>query len=89
MKSEREVAQSCPTLIDPMDCSLPGSSIHGIFQARVLEWGVLELGLKRQPAIAVQTLNFREIHPGNLNFGVLCIETIAEVLRKNIEEKWR
>ena len=38
VKSEREVAQSCPTLSDPMDCSLPGSSIHGIFQARVLEW---------------------------------------------------
>ena len=37
MKSEREVAQSCPNLCDPMDCSLPGSSIHGIFQARVLE----------------------------------------------------
>ena len=40
-KSEREVAQSCPTLSDPMDYSLPGSSIHGIFQARVLEWGVI------------------------------------------------
>ena len=39
VKSESEVAQSCPTLGDPMDCSLPGSSIHGIFQARVLEWG--------------------------------------------------
>ena len=39
VKSESEVAQSCPTLSDPMDCSLPGSSIHGIFQARVLEWG--------------------------------------------------
>ena len=38
VKSEREVAQSCPTLSDPMDYSLPGSSIHGIFQARVLEW---------------------------------------------------
>ena len=38
VKSESEVAQSCPTLRDPMDCSLPGSSIHGIFQARVLEW---------------------------------------------------
>ena len=38
MKSESEVAQSCPTLRDPMDCSLPGSSVHGIFQARVLEW---------------------------------------------------
>ena len=39
VKSESEVAQSCPTLSDPMDCSLPGSSVHGIFQARVLEWG--------------------------------------------------
>ena len=39
VKSEREVAQSCPTCSDPMDCSPPGSSVHGIFQARVLEWG--------------------------------------------------
>ena len=38
VKSKSEVTQSCPTLSDPMDCSLPGSSIHGIFQARVLEW---------------------------------------------------
>ena len=38
VKSEIEVAQSCPTLSDPMDCSLPGSSVHGIFQAGVLEW---------------------------------------------------
>ena len=41
VKSESEVAQSCPTLSDPTDCSLPGSSIHGIFQARVLEWGAI------------------------------------------------
>ena len=41
VKSESEVAQSWPTLSDPMDCSLPGSSIHGIFQARVLEWGAI------------------------------------------------
>jgi len=40
-KSESEVAESCLTLSDPMDCSLPGSSIHGIFQARVLEWGAI------------------------------------------------
>ena len=42
-ESESEVAQSCPTLHDPMDCSLPGSSIHGILQARVLEWGAIAL----------------------------------------------
>ena len=41
VKSESEFAQSCPTLCDPMDCSPPGSSIHGIFQARVLEWGAI------------------------------------------------
>ena len=41
MKSESEVVQSCLTLLDPMDCSLPGSSIHGIFQARALEWGAI------------------------------------------------
>ena len=55
VKSEREVAQSCPTLRDPMDRSLPGSSVHGIFQARVLEWGAIafsgmdvRVGLKRK-----------------------------------------
>ena len=41
VKSESEVTQSCPTLSDPMDCSLPGSSAHGIFQARALEWGAI------------------------------------------------
>ena len=43
VKIESEVAQSCPTLSDPMDCSPPGSSIHGIFQARILEWGAIAL----------------------------------------------
>ena len=56
VKSEREVAQSCPTLSDPMDYSLPGSSIHGIFQARVLEWGAIAFsGLS-----AYRTLNTAE-----------------------------
>ena len=41
VKSESEVARLCPTLGDLMDCSLPGPSIHGIFQARVLEWGAI------------------------------------------------
>ena len=45
VKSESEVAQSCPTLSDPMDYSLPGSFIHGIFQARVLEWGAIAFSL--------------------------------------------
>ena len=41
VKSESGIAQSCPTLRDPVDCSPPGSSAHGIFQARVLEWGAM------------------------------------------------
>ena len=45
VESESEVAQSCPTLSNPMDCSLPGSSIHGIFQATVLEWGAIAFSL--------------------------------------------
>ena len=45
-KSEREVAQSCPTLRDPMDCSLPGSSVHLILQARILEWGAIAFSYK-------------------------------------------
>ena len=56
MKSESEVAQSCPTLRHPMDCSLPGSSIHGIFQAKVLEWG----------AIAFSEVNPRSSYSTNL-----------------------
>ena len=46
VKNESEVVQSCPTLSDPMDRSLPGSSIHGIFQARVLEWGAIAFSEK-------------------------------------------
>ena len=45
VKSESEVAQSCPTLCDPVDSSLPGSSVHGIFQERVLEWGAIAFSL--------------------------------------------
>ena len=50
-ESESEVIQSCPTLCDPMDCSPPGSSVHGIFQARVLEWGAIPFsGAIHQPS---------------------------------------
>ena len=55
VKSESEVAQSCPALSDPMDCSLPGSSVHGIFQARVLEWGAIAFSKYRitQPQMSL------------------------------------
>jgi len=51
VKSESEVTQSCPTLSDPMDCSLPGSSVHGIFQARVLEGVPLPSPMNRSQTI--------------------------------------
>ena len=54
VKSESEVTQSCPTLSDPVDYSLPGSSIHGIFQARVLEWGAI--------AFSIQSLVLALVH---------------------------
>ena len=67
VKSESEVAQSCPTLSDPMDCSLPGSSVQGIFQARVLEWG----------AIAFSVFTPVPVHEGQVavetSFGTLSV----------------
>ena len=61
VKSEREVAQLCPTLRDPMDCSLPGSSIHGIFQARELEWGAIAF------STASPLLPCKWVHPYHLS----------------------
>ena len=58
MKNESEVAQSCPTLSDPMDYSLPGSSIHGIFQARVLEWGAIAFSVVLVTIQIVEIINW-------------------------------
>jgi len=57
VKSESEVAQSCPTLSNPMDCSLPGSSIHGIVQARVLEWDAIAFSV----TVEYQLINVEEM----------------------------
>ena len=63
VKSEREVAQSCPTPCDPMDCSPPGSSVHRIFQARVLEWGAIALSMKYYcfPTLQMRLRKLREV----------------------------
>ena len=58
VKSESEVTQSCPTLRDHMDCSPPGSSIHGIFQARVLEWGAIAFSKRRANVYNSETLKY-------------------------------
>ena len=87
VKSEREVAQSCPTLGDPMACSLPGSSVRGIFQARVLEWGAIAFsGMKhgmRQFLWGIRFLNnvahLEKIPQSHCHLGV-----VNEVKQKEI-----
>ena len=59
VKSESEVSQSCPTLSDPMDCSPPGSSFHGIFRARVLEWGAIAFSLRALPFFKFLNISMR------------------------------
>ena len=65
VKSESVVARSCPTLRDPMDCSPPGSSIHGIFQARVLEWGAIAFSVAYCSVTLFRsyTLSLSHTHP--------------------------
>ena len=62
VETESEVAQSCPTPSDPMDCSLPGSSIHGIFLARVLEWGAIAFSetSTTKNILSTRSLNYKE-----------------------------
>ena len=82
VKSESEVTQSCPTLHDPMDCSLPGSSIHGIFQARVLEWGAIAFserytsGRKKIKSFAFLSLNLE----GEDNLRAIVMLIAMEIL---------
>ena len=64
VKSESEVAQLCPTLSDLMDCSLPGSSVHGIFQARVLEWGAIAFSRKFSRKMQILDLTWEISKPG-------------------------
>ena len=61
VKSESELIQSCPTLSDPVDRSLPGSSVHGIFQARALEWGVISRSLGYKVFIRNQHLGKKQV----------------------------
>ena len=70
VKSESEVTQLCPTLHDPMDCSLPGSSIDGIFQARVLEWGAIAFSEPEpEPSQKLELSSFRNCE--KINSAVL------------------
>ena len=77
VKSESEASQSCPTLSDPMDCSLPGPSIHGIFQARVLEWGTIYSPLFLSGLSSLLANKYRFFSPCNL---------LIEVIRSFVEK---
>ena len=72
LKSESEVAQSCQTLSNPMDCSPPGSSVHGIFQARVLEWGAIAFSEPldhRRQQLELESLVFSCLAKNEFNRG--------------------
>ena len=73
VKSESEVALSCPTLSDLMDCSLPGSSVHGIFQARVLEWGAIAF-FGRGP---LKEIKSKQAAPASVRNETLCPATVS------------
>ena len=69
VKSESEVAQLCPSLSDPMDCSPPGSSVHGIFQARGLEWGAIAFSERRALAYNLKNVQSHMMHSPGLNIS--------------------
>ena len=75
VKSQSEVAQSCPTLSDPMDCSLPGSSVHGILQARVLEW--VAIAFSTSYTTEIQTVT-RDYYKQLYNYK---LDTLEEIIR--------
>ena len=93
MKSESEVAQSCPTLSDPMDCSLPGSSVRGIFQARVLEWGAIAFSKQKARPLnivtclirkSIQLFSAKGYTEGWINQRLQTIE-----MRKELTDEWK
>ena len=77
VKSETEVTQSCLTLCDPKDCSLPGSSVHGIFQARVLEWGAIAFSMRFMSPSCISSLS-----------SWFCKETVKWKSTSRLEDNW-
>ena len=78
VKSESEATQSCPTLSDPMDCSLPDSSVHGIFQARVLEWGAI--AFSRNQCLGLDNLKLPQMLLDPMNATTLSLALEASWL---------
>ena len=79
VKSESEVVQLCLTLSDPMDCSLPDSSVHGIFQARVLEWGAIAFSTDEEAQAFKLKKSIFEFLPNNFFYHIKSFYAIALV----------
>ena len=90
VKSESEVAQSCPTLSDPMGCSPPGSSVHGTFQARVLEWGAIAFsGKPNNTGVGSLSLLQRLFPTQESNRGVLnCRRILHQLSYQGNQSDW-
>ena len=85
VKSESEVAQSCPTLLDPMDCSLPGSSIRGIFQARILEWGAIAFSECMKAMVAKALVLSKLLAGDGRGLGVAQFAKTPQVINSDTE----
>ena len=85
VKSESEVTHSCLNLCDPMDCSLPGSSIHGIFQARVLEWGAFAFSLIAKSYL----FSLAFLHPTGRIGKSLAFGTLLLFSHSVMSDSWR
>ena len=88
VKSESEVTQSCTTLRDPLDCSPPGSSVHGILQARVLEWGAIAFSTReeRHCLFGATGVRFRELLKKTLDLKGGELHGVAEGKRWVVED---
>ena len=85
VKSESEVAQSCPTLSNPVDCSLPGSSVHGIFQARVLEWGAIAFS---EYTALTYSFSYSEAVCCSISSSNCCLLTCIQVSQEADQVVW-
>ena len=89
MKSESEVVQSCLTLRDPMDCSLPGSSVHGIFQVRVLEWVAIAFSQHIHTAIYKVENQHQTIVEHREIYSIFCNNLFGKIWKRiDIMYKW-
>ena len=89
VKSESEFAQSCPTLSDPMDCSLPGSSVHGILQARVLEQGAIVNSSRLLMVESRQRVQSHSLNVDSFNFALCLKIVIIKPLRNGCPQNHR